>query len=106
MATFIWIPASGAAQTTKPDVSVIKYGDGYEQRVPKGINNIADKWALKFSTNVSDVESFLRGHGGQLSFNWTNPLGVTGTYVCREWKVNHLGGLVFDLTCEFEQVFE
>ena len=106
MSIFIWTPTSGASRTTKPDVNVAKYGDGYEQRVGRGINNMADKWSLKFTTYVSDVESFLRSHGGQLSFNWTNPFGVSGKYVCREWKVNHLGGFVFDLTCEFEQVFE
>jgi phage-related protein len=63
-----------------------------------------DKWSLKFVTNISDITAFLRAQGGQASFNWTNPLGVSGMYVCREWKVGHVGAEVFDLTCDFEQV--
>ena len=104
MATFIWIPAPGASQTNKPSVEVAKYGDGYEQRVGMGINLLMDKWSLKFTTYVLEINAFLKTQGGQSSFIWTNPLGVSGNYVCREWNVSHVGAEVFELSCDFEQV--
>ena len=106
MDTFDWKPAPGASQTTKPTVELAKYGDGYEQRVGWGIHGLLDKWSLKFTTDVSEIYDFLRLQGGQYSFIWTNPLGVSGVYICREWKLNHVGADIFAVSCDFEEVPE
>lgn len=106
MERFTWLPAPGARCSEKPTVDPIKFGDGYEQRVGRGINADPCKWALKFTRYVPEVLAFLKRHGGRTSFIWTDPLGVSSVFICREWSVGHLGGNVFDLTCEFEEVFE
>ncbi len=106
MATFTWNPAPGASMACKPTVDTTKYGDGYEQRVGIAINSQAEKWSVKFVQYIPEVLAFVKARNGEEAFNWTNPLGVAGVYKCAEWKVNHVGGNVFDLSCDFEQVFE
>lgn len=104
MDTFAWKPAPGASLALKPTVEVAKFGEGYEQRVGIGINSQMDKWSLKFTTNVLDIHSFLKSKNGEFAFLWTNPVGVTSSYVCREWKLSHIAGSIFDLSADFEQV--
>jgi phage-related protein len=106
MATFTYIPAPGASLAEKPAVEVAKYGEGYEQRVMFSINSQMNKWTLKFTQYVPEVLAFLRERNGVDSFNWTDPMGVDGVYVCREWKANHLGATYYDISCDFEQVPE
>jgi len=103
METFTWKPAPGASLSEKPSVEVAKYGEGYEQRVGISINSQMDKWTVKFTTHVVAIRAFLKARNAVETFNWTNPLGVSGVYLCREWKVGHVGGDVFDLTGDFEE---
>ena len=104
MPVFTWKPAPGASLALKPTVESAKYGDGYEQRTGWGINTQLDKWSIKIPEDAIAAHAFLKARGGHESFNWTNPLGVTGVYICREWKLNHIGVALFDLTCDFEEV--
>lgn len=104
MAEFHWKPAPGAGASVKPSVEVAKYGGGYEQRAGMAINGQPRTWALKFTTNVAAALAFLETHNGETSFDWTDPLGRSGKWVCREWKPCHVAGDVFTLACDFEQV--
>lgn len=106
MSVFTIIPDFGAALECKPSVEVAKYGDGYEQRVGTAINAQANKWSLKFTREWKAALAFVKARGGQESFTWTDPLGAAGYYVCRDWRVSHLGANHFALVCDFEQVFE
>lgn len=106
--TFTWMPEFEASLQEKPRVNVTKFGDGYEQRTPQGINNNPQKWSLQFSSsNASfpEILAFLRTHNGATAFDWTNPLEEEGVYVCREWKLSRKMG-VNVITMDFEQVFE
>ena len=106
MDTFTWKPATGASLELEPSVEVAKFGDGYEQRLGYGINTQMDKWSLKFPVEPLSVHAFLKTQGGQQSFLWTNPVGVSGIYVCRKWKLTHVGGDVYEVSADFEQVPE
>jgi phage-related protein len=106
MPTFSYTPAIGASGACKPTVESAKFGDGYEQRTALGINTQARQWNLKFTTHVNEVLAFLEARGGTASFDWTDPLGRAGKFICREWTINHSGATVFDVTGKFEQVFE
>lgn len=106
METFKYTPAPGASFDCKPNVKVAKYGDGYEQRVGMALNSKARKWSVKFASPFSAALAFIEARSGVESFMWTDPLGVSGMYVCREWKVAHVGADRYELTCDFEQVFE
>jgi len=106
---FTWYPDSGSSMSIEPLVEQTKFGDGYELRIPKGINYMPESWDLRF-TGV-EVESgailaFLKAHGGAQAFEWVNPNGDLGVYVCREWKAVRLKGGAMEISCKFEQVFE
>jgi phage-related protein len=91
MAEFLWGVAPGATLEVKPAVEVSNLGEGYEQRVGTVINGQPRKWSLKFTVNVATALTFLEARGGAESFDWTDPLGRSGKWVCREWKVGHVG---------------
>lgn len=105
---FNWYPDRGSQQSVKPNVNVTKFGDGYELRVPAGINNQPQKWTLKFERNVAtcrEIVAFLKDRGASESFTWVTPLEESGTYVCREFTTTQNGGTM-EVSCDFEQVFE
>lgn len=73
-----------------PDVTVAKFGDGYEQRTPNGINNNLQKWQMAFTkrsgADIDAVYDFLEARGGVESFDWVPRGEVTArTFVCRKW---------------------
>jgi phage-related protein len=110
MATFTTIPDYGAECEESPNVRVTKFGDGYEQRQANGINSMRKVWGLTFSQR-SDVEkgvilTFLRDHNGVTSFDWVDPDGISGKYVCRKWKPTKTRFNLNSVTATFEQVFE
>lgn len=108
MPVFTWFPDRGSQHSAKPNVNVTKFGDGYEVRVPVGINNQPMKWTLTFDRTRDEalaILAFLRQQGAVQAFQWTNPLQEQGVYVCRSWKSDQQGGSI-RITCDFEQVFE
>lgn len=111
--TFTWSPQTNIQLTREPNVSVVKLGDGYEQRQAKGINTLLDKYSLTFRgvsgmsgrENVAlAAESFLNARGAVESFYWTPPhTGAPALFVCRSWALTKNHGL-YELTADFEQV--
>jgi phage-related protein len=105
--TFTWYPDANHTLDVEPRVASAKFGDGYEQRVPKGINTTLDKWALTFTgtrIRVDAIAAFLKARGGAEWFTWKNPDEVTAGYICRKWSKQREGGAKVTITCEFEQV--
>ena len=105
---FGWYPDIDSEMSCKPNVTVTKFGDGYEARINTGLNSTPQKWSLTFNrdrTTVLAAVAFLKAMNGVESFTWTSPHGETGTYVCREWKTRQPRG-VMELTCTFDQVFD
>lgn len=105
---FTWFPDRGSQQDVEPKVNVTKFGDGYELRVPAGINNQPQKWSLKFErsyTEAGAIIAFLKARGAAEAFTWTTPLSEEGTFVCRSYSTSQNGGTI-EVSCKFEQVFE
>lgn len=106
--TFTWHPEFESSLDQEPQVNVTKFGDGYEQRSAKGINNNPQKWNLQFSASSQGAQealNFLKARGAVESFTWQNPFEETGVYVCRSWKIQRKQGVNI-LQATFEQVFE
>jgi phage-related protein len=105
--TFGWrvtIDTSGEGAFT---TSLAKFGDGYSQEIPLGINN--DVQSIKVSvegyrSEMQPVIDFIRAHRGQ-SFFWKPPFGVTGYYKCKKYSWKDQGGAYFTLSLDFEQAF-
>jgi len=109
MSTFTWIPSYTSSVAIEPRVFSAKFGDGYEQRVQDGINPIAKKWSVIFDVRTPAVATaitdFLKATKGAASFDWTDPEGEAGKYVCRKFHKTYTDSGIHTLNAEFEQVY-
>jgi phage-related protein len=106
---FTWSPTQ-ASKSTKPNVYNAKFGDGYEQNSPKGINWQAATWSLQFKGQAlsvaESIDQFLSAQGGYLKFTWTPPDGsAQALWLCKQWQFRILPGGVNDVSATFIQQF-
>ena len=110
MAEFTWIPDRAAALEAKATVNKAKFGDGYEQRTPEGLNNVGDDWSLSFTVRtkaeILAIRAFLKARKGSEAFDWTNPFGEAGKYTCEQWSASVEHDTDCSLQATFHQVFE
>lgn len=105
--TFTWrvhASASGGGDLT---VAEAKFGDGYSQEAPQGLNVDVQKWSITvsgFRPEMEAVRDFIVAHAG-IAFYWTPPLGVEGLYRCRNYRPSDNGRGYYTVNCEFYQVF-
>ena len=60
-----------------PSVREVRFGDGYSQRAPAGLNADLKTYSVTLSVSREEataLESFLAEHGGWKAFLWTPPL--------------------------------
>lgn len=115
MAVFDWTESASTALTEEPRISRTRYGDGYEERAPDGLNPIRQMWSLQFRAvdrqAADDIVAFFRarvGVQGLEAFDWT-PLWATVPIrvVCRSWSRTQAEVYTeSDINATFEQVFE
>ena len=96
----------------KPEVDVIKFGDGYQQRRARGINSLPLSTTatiryhkVRDKDMIKSLDSFLVRHGGYKSFELIPP-GKTERILilCSEWsKVDN--GAYVEYSLQFQQVF-
>lgn len=107
--TFTWVPDYDAAEDVSTKVIKAQFGDGYELRVPDGINAVKSTWALAFTlrtkVEVTAIAAFLRERAGAESFNWAPPGEVARTFKCESWKRVLRTDSDSSLSCSFEEVF-
>lgn len=110
MATFTYTPSFTAVQESKPSVNIVKFGDGYEQRLGFGLNRDGKTWQLQFlnrdDTERDNIVAFLEARGATESFDWTPPFGGASKWVCREWSVSMQSHNFNNISANFEEVFE
>ncbi|AOJ66465.1 phage tail protein [Burkholderia ubonensis] len=107
---FTWAPLLGVSGTTKFDVLVAQFGDGYSQRAPNGINNAADVWSLTFRNDdavIDAIHAFLKSTRGAQRFEWTPPRRAKGMFVCDPQGITRQieGAGISTLTATFQEVF-
>ncbi|AGH74463.1 MULTISPECIES: phage tail protein [Edwardsiella] len=107
MDTFHWSPRPAMGASIKPSVTVVKFGDGYEQRRPAGINHILESYSPVFRVShdeFREIEAFFRRQGAVKAFLWRSPQRhVLIRVVCREWSEQVYNNYV-DVSCKFDQV--
>lgn len=81
-------PDKGLKTNQKPRTFTANYGDGYQQRVAAGINNIPEEWNLTWknrsSAEMNKIIKFLEDQNGVSSFDWYPPgyeIGSTTTSI-------------------------
>lgn len=106
--TFTWYPNFESEKTPKYNVSILQFGDDYEQRQSAGLNRVKEEWSLKFHQPYligNEIDDFLTSRGGVESFYWVNPRGKKIIVVCDSHTAKRYQGYL-DISCTFRQVFE
>ena len=71
------IPDKNMTRSSTPRVLMQSFGDGYEQRLVQGINNITEEYALSFvnraKAEADDIMAFFDTNGGATAFDFTIP---------------------------------
>ena len=70
-------PDKSMTKSSTPRMRTAKFGDGYEQRIVDGINNLEESYTLNFATrpkaDIDDIVSFLDTKAGVTKFTLTLP---------------------------------
>jgi len=105
-------PDFGASKKSDPITRIVKFGDGYEQRLTFGLNQNPKRWDLAWTaTSNSDadaIEAFFDARAADsASFDWT-PLDESTSYkwVCESWTRVHQYANINEIKATFRQVFE
>ncbi|WP_392559798.1 phage tail protein [Orbus mooreae] len=107
MQKFWWNIQNSSQISISPKVKVIKFGDGYEQRVQDGINNNLRSFSVTLiglRDELTWALKFLNEHGGVRSFLWREPSEYDDIkVVCRTWTSSpNRGAMTINAT--FEEV--
>lgn len=107
--TFTYTVDFGARLQESPRVIEVRFGDGYAQRLGNGLNLRPREWALTFNartqSEMTPILSFLQSRNGIEAFNWTDPDGVSGVWVCKQWTHSLPRFGTSDLSATFFEVF-
>ena len=110
-----WTPDYGLEKETTAAVSEVKFGDGYTQRIRRGINTVSQTWTVTFGNRPSAVvdamEAFLKQHAGALYFLWPdhNDPEDPMKYIkvtCEKWRRQFTAPYHDTLTMTLVQVFD
>ena len=71
------VPDRGMNRKNKPVIFQAKFGDGYQQRIANGINNLDQEFGVTFNTRtkaeIDDIVGFFESTNGVTAFNFTFP---------------------------------
>lgn len=110
MKKFTWDLDINTTETTSHNVSIIKFGDGYEQRVKTSINSKVKYWKCSktdYKHVIDEIKGFLDSTGAVEAFTFT-PIEGEQSYKARldgEIARKHIGGNVYSLEFALVQVF-
>ena len=109
MGTFTPLASYGSSKEVKPRNLEAKFGDGYEQSLPDGINTKPRIYNLRFTlldaVDGDEIETFIDDHD-TIPFNWTPPFeSVSARFKCKKYTRTYTSGLISNITCKFEEVF-
>lgn len=107
---FIWIPSYNSNMPFEPKVKLMKFGDGYEQRTPDGINNSLLKFNLVFNgrplNEATAIIHFLKGRAGEEAFVFTPyaPFNKTKLFKCTNFSVDFVFFNNYSISADFQEV--
>jgi phage-related protein len=89
-------------------VLLASFGDGYEQGVAVGFDNVRGQYTLQWDILTTeqrdDIEGFFTNQGGT-TFQYTLPTESTPRFFkCRSWKRGQNGAL-YTLSADLSEVF-
>ena len=110
------IPDKTLTRNNKPRVIKIQFGDGYDQRVQEGINNITQNFSVSFNNRpkaeIDDIMAFLDNKAGTTAFDFTYPdTNASGNertvnVVCEDYTQTYSFDDFYSCTATFRRVYE
>lgn len=121
------IPDRGLTRTSKQSTMVVSFGDGYEQRIARGINNTMEEYSATFSnrskSDAENIVAYLNSLKGVTAINFTLPdfagtEEVTGVLdsstdnertikvVCEEVSQTYVRESIYTVRARFRRVYE
>jgi phage-related protein len=120
------IPDRGLQRSAKQKTRKIKFGDGYEQRMTKGINNTDETYNVSFKNrtkqDIDNIAGYLNSLNGITAFSFTVPDNATTEeltgildgnnnektfkVVCEDFSQNYVNFDHYTLTANFRRVYE
>ena len=110
------IPDKTLTRNNKPRVIKIQFGDGYEERVQEGINNITQNFSVSFNNRpkaeIDDIMAFLDNKAGTTAFDFTYPdTNASGNertvkVVCEDYTQTYSFDDFYSCTATFRRVYE
>ena len=109
-------PDKGFTRASEPRIFKAEFGDGYEQRLANGINNLAESWSITMNNrtndDIDDIIDFFESKGGVTNFSFVLPNSNEGSseetvkVVCTDWNKNYDYGDFYSATATFRRVYE
>lgn len=69
------IPDKGMSRSNEPVIFKAEFGDGYQQRIANGINNLKQEFSVSFATRekaeIDDIVGFFESTNGVTAFDFT-----------------------------------
>lgn len=111
MPDYIWTESPGTNLVLEPRVAMSRFGDGYEQRAPDGLNPLPEVWDVVHTAVdvvlADEIEAFIRPGMGVDTFDWVPPRQtVARKFKCTSFRrsiTQQLGE--HDVSMRFERVF-
>lgn len=110
-----FVPDKNLVKDTQPKNYLVKFGDGYEQRIRKGINSINFTYNVMFSnrniTETSELVKFFDEVLGTAAFDFTLPTDNLETLetvkvVCDKYSQTFTYNNYQNITATFRRVYE
>ena len=109
-------PDKGFTRQSQSRIFKTEFGDGYEQRLANGINNLVESYSIAFNNRtkeeIDDIIAFFENKGGVTAFTYTVPdtnesgNEVAIKVVCSDWKKTYTFGDYYSATATFKRVYE
>lgn len=110
------VPDKGMSAPYKPRVLSAKFGDGYEQRLRDGINNVERTFSISFKNQpkaiADDIAGYFNSLAGVDNFTFTIPDTNGGSneeavkVVCDTWSKTYTYDEFYNVTATLREVFE
>lgn len=107
------IPISqSSSRTVSSDIVTVRFGNGYEQRIPAGINYKRDKWSIVWETltvaQKNTIVTFIDAVSDGSVITWTSPFDtVQKKFVLDgDWSMSTRSGTIYSITLNLRQVFD
>ncbi len=109
-------PDKGFSRSNEPRVYTAEFGDGYEQRLAAGINNIKQSFSVSFANRpkdeIDDIVAFFESKKGATAFDFVYSDTNSGSneesvkVVCADWSQTWDYDDFYSLSATFRRVYE